>query len=311
MSPKTFMTDIVSTFYSAWSCIMGPAEHQLFCSWHVDRAWQQNLSKIRDANKRNEVYKVIKFLQQNTHTDDFDKVLKNTIAQLMSDVDTKNFGTYFQNNYASNFKKWAYCFRKGCGINTNMRLESMHKIIKYFYLDGKKVKRLNKSLHVLLKFVRDKCVDRVIKKIKGKHSIHIKEIIIRHKAAISSKFTVEVDCDIKNKWYIQTISSKSSELYCVEKLFEQSCCNLICRDCKICSHTYACTCNDFCVANSICKHIHYIEMTYYSKSTTEEISGSSNLDEMNLSTKVLPKFVDKSDILRQIFSAKILKTMTH
>lgn len=86
-----------------------------------------------------------------------------------------------------------------------MRLESMHTIIKYFYLDGKKVKRLDKSLHVLLKFVRDKCVDRVINKIKGKPSIHIKEIIIRHNAAISSKFTVEVDCDIKNEWYnIQT-----------------------------------------------------------------------------------------------------------
>lgn len=31
---------------------------------------------------------------------------------------------------------WAYCYRKYLGVNCNMHLESMHKIIKYFYLDG-------------------------------------------------------------------------------------------------------------------------------------------------------------------------------
>ncbi|KAJ8909799.1 hypothetical protein NQ315_015319 [Exocentrus adspersus] len=174
-------------------------------------------------------------------------------------------------------------------------------------IDAKKVKRLDKSLQVLLKYVRDKCVDRVIKKIKGKQSIHVKDIMSRHKTASSSKFSVECDSENQTKWYINTMASnKDQELYCVQKLFDQSCCDLECRECKICSHTYSCTCNDFCVANKICKHIHYIEMTYYPKTRTKEVLQSNELSEMKLSTK----YVDKSDILRQNFSANILKTMT-
>lgn len=123
ITAKTFMTDIVVTFYSAWCSIMGPVIHQLFCSWHVDRAWQQNLIKIKDQGKRTEVYKTIKFFQQNTSSEEFINFLEKTVNELLSDVDTKDFGVYFSNHYMGNYKKWAYCFRIGCGINANMRLE--------------------------------------------------------------------------------------------------------------------------------------------------------------------------------------------
>ncbi|KAJ8910558.1 hypothetical protein NQ315_008943 [Exocentrus adspersus] len=260
LSAKTFMTDIVSTYYSAWCSIMGPAVHQLFCSWHVDRAWQQNLSKISDKTKRSEVYKTLT-----------PKTLV-FISKIIIARTSKN------------------------GLIVSERAAM-----------PKKVKRLDKSLQVLLKYVRDKCVDRVIKKIKGKQSIHVKDIMSRHKTASSSKFSVECDSENQTKWYINTMASnKDQELYCVQKLFDQSCCDLECRECKICSHTYSCTCNDFCVANKICKHIHYIEMTYYPKTRTKEVLQSNELSEMKLSTK----YVDKSDILRQNFSANILKTMT-
>lgn len=58
---------------------------------------------------------------------------------MIDDVDTKDFSQYFLNFYFNNYEEQAYCFRKNCGINTNMRLESMHKVIKYFYLGGKRV----------------------------------------------------------------------------------------------------------------------------------------------------------------------------
>ncbi|KAL5235762.1 hypothetical protein ACI65C_003172 [Semiaphis heraclei] len=46
IKPQTFITDIVETFYSAWETVMGPVPHRIFCSWHVDKAWKQNLNKI-------------------------------------------------------------------------------------------------------------------------------------------------------------------------------------------------------------------------------------------------------------------------
>ena len=33
-------------------------------------------------------------------------------------------------------EKWAYCYRAGEGINTNMFVESLHKNFKYNYLHG-------------------------------------------------------------------------------------------------------------------------------------------------------------------------------
>lgn len=311
VSAKVFMTDIVSTFYSAWCSTMGPVIHQLFCSWHIDRAWQENLPKISNKEKQSEVYKVIKCLQQNTSADIFPQCLQNSISEMLLDGETHDFGVYFQNNYSKNYEKWAYCFRACCGINTNMRLESMHKTIKYFYLDGKKVKRLDKSLHVLLKYVRDKSVDRIIKNVKGKHTIHTKNILLRHRAALSSEFFIEFDKDNKTRCLISTVSAKqeTGEIYCVEKLLNESCCDLMCIDCKICYHTYSCTCNDFCIKNSICKHIHYVEMSYSKEKNMPE-SEKMVVEESEWNTNSPGENVNKSDILKHKFSAHILSTMT-
>ena len=56
-----------------------------------------------------------------------------------------------------------------------MFLESMHKTIKYEYLDGKKVKRLDKTLYSLQIFIRDKRVNQLIKLTKGKNSKQVDE----------------------------------------------------------------------------------------------------------------------------------------
>jgi hypothetical protein len=54
----------------------------VFCSWHVDRAWQVNLSKIIDK-KRSNVYKTLKLLQQDVDVDKFVVSLDNFIKQLI------------------------------------------------------------------------------------------------------------------------------------------------------------------------------------------------------------------------------------
>jgi hypothetical protein len=76
------MTDIVLTFSNTWNRVMQPALHQLFCSWHVHRAWQVNLSKIIDK-KRSNVYKTLKLLQQDVDVDKFVVSLDNFIKQLI------------------------------------------------------------------------------------------------------------------------------------------------------------------------------------------------------------------------------------
>lgn len=170
------MSDITETYYNAWTNIMGGVPHRLYCSWHIDRAWRSNLMKIvcscreTSIEKQKEVYKTLKMIQTTLNVNEFEKYYNEFLTQLRSDPDTKNFSEYFINNYGNNYISWAYCYRKELGINTNMYLESMHRIIKYDYLEGKKIKRLDKSLHSLMRFTRDKHVERLIKLTKGKYS---------------------------------------------------------------------------------------------------------------------------------------------
>ncbi|KAJ8964006.1 hypothetical protein NQ314_005218 [Rhamnusium bicolor] len=148
------------------------------------------------------VYNSLKILQSATDQDEFHILLSNTIDQLIDDMETKEFGVYFKNFYGANCPQWAYCYRKSSGINTNLRLESMHKIIKYIYLDAKKTKRLDKGIYAINRYVRDKIVDRIIKNVKGKYTFYTKEIYLRHKSAMKIQFQVD-QCE-NGTWTVST-----------------------------------------------------------------------------------------------------------
>lgn len=149
-----------------------------------------------------------------------------------------------------------------------------------------------------MKFVRDKYIERNIKKIKGKHTVHTKQIVLRHMTAESSEFVTEI---IKEAEWI--VSSESKELYCVKKNKNESCCDLMCSICNICYHTYSCTCNDFITASSICKHIHYIEMKYYGLKQNRVNKERQENAELVRCTQ------NKLDVLRERISRKIALTM--
>lgn len=67
------------------------------------------------------------------------------------------------------------------GINTNMYLESLHKIIKYCFLEGKYCKHLDMAINALKMLVRDKNFERVIKILKQKRAAKILHINTAHK----------------------------------------------------------------------------------------------------------------------------------
>jgi hypothetical protein len=92
----------------------------------------------------------------------FEKMLENFINSTTNDHELTDFGQYFLKNYYNNRKSWAYCYRKHTGLNTNMRLERMHRTLKYIYLKGKTVKRFDKAINAIMKLVRDKLYEKLI-----------------------------------------------------------------------------------------------------------------------------------------------------
>ncbi|KAJ8963606.1 hypothetical protein NQ314_005506 [Rhamnusium bicolor] len=121
-----------------------------------------------NPGKRTWVYKTLKYLQMLLDIDEFKKHFAAFLYILELDEGTKKIREYIINYYGQNTQQWAYCYRAKCQINTNMHVESLHKVLKYHYLDGKKIKRLDKSLHALQKYIRDTTVERIRKLTIGK-----------------------------------------------------------------------------------------------------------------------------------------------
>lgn len=113
----------------------------------------------------------------------FHNLMQNFLSFCKEDPECLDFGAYFQQHYENNAERWAYCFRMYSGLNTNMHIERMHRTIKHLYLHGKHVKRLDKAISAILKFVRDKIFERLIIVHKGKVCTKLSDLRQRHKTS--------------------------------------------------------------------------------------------------------------------------------
>jgi hypothetical protein len=61
--------------------VIGPVENRLFCSWHVDRAWRKNLSKIKKAKRNRLLFpkKKIKIIMDETDLPTFNAMINNNL----------------------------------------------------------------------------------------------------------------------------------------------------------------------------------------------------------------------------------------
>lgn len=146
------------------------------------------------------VYKKLRLVLEKQDEYSFKIMINELFTDLNSDDDTSNFAKYFKDYYMTNTECWAYCYRTGAGINTNMHLERMHKTLKYTYLKGKTVKRLDKGITAIMRLLRDKFIDRLIIQTKGKLSTKLNLIRSRHKNAVSQDVSLVVECE--NGWNV-------------------------------------------------------------------------------------------------------------
>jgi hypothetical protein len=118
----------------------------------------------------------------------------------------------------------------------------MHKTIKYHYLSGCKVGRLDKSITAIRRYTRNKKVERIIKLTKGKISKRIQEIKKRHNKSILLDLTINQDS--VNDWIVES-EYTPRQLYKIKKNNDDVCCPMICSICKLCIHKFQCSCPDY------------------------------------------------------------------
>lgn len=179
-----FMSDDAQQYYTAWVSTFACTPKKLLCTWHVDRAWRENIKLLKDIDLEATVYHNLRVLLEECDIQTFESLLESTITNLDKNKSTQGFGKYFSEHYVKRKEQWAACYRKGSCINTNMYVEAFHRVLKYLYMKGKVNKRMDKCIHILLKFARDKGFDRLVKLEKGKITKRIKTIQARHKNSL-------------------------------------------------------------------------------------------------------------------------------
>ena len=260
VSPCWFMSDTATQFFEAFSLVNECTPKQFICTWHVDKAWKEELrQKIKNFEVQGIVYKSLRTILEQTDQLVFEDYLAELNKRLKSSQETKAFGEYFFTYWVPKKTQWGYAYRTGAGINTNMLCEAFHRVFKYKYLKGKFNKRVDKCLVNLIKFNRDKVFQRFSKLTKGKYTSRMRFINDSHKASLRMPFTKMQNTGDATKFIIQ--SEDGNRNYDVGKVAgkcSSTNCRMTCVECNICSHQYTCNCTDFLLRSNICKHIHFL-----------------------------------------------------
>ena len=80
----------------------------------------------------------------------------------------EDFYKYFNMYYVPHIKEWATCYRVGTIVNTNMFVESFHRVLKVVYFNNKQNRRVDHLIHTLLRMSRNLIYERLQKVEKKK-----------------------------------------------------------------------------------------------------------------------------------------------
>ena len=290
LSPKWFMTDIAPQFYNAWVAVnSGSRPQQLYCTWHVDKAWREELrKKVGNLDTESEIYKMLRTILGQPNEKSFHEHLNIFTSKIGSVDNAEEFLNYFKHDWLPRRQNWAYYHRAGLGINTNMFVEAFHRVFKYNYLNGKHNKRVDVCLLQLVKFARDMAFKRAIKLLKRKDNYRLKEIKKRHGRSLEMSLkNVAVVGD--NAWEVKSANSNYNtySVSCVSKSCQNENCQERCTECNVCIHQYSCNCPDSLITHSICKHIHLVR-----RYTMETVEYPVTGEQRYMSTEQLTNEID-------------------
>ena len=204
------------------------------------------------------------------------------------------FLDYFQREYVSHTQEWAYAYRIGAEINTNMYCESFRRLLKIVYLDSKQNLRVDRLLAVLLRFAKDKAFECIQKLEKGKSSHRMKEILKRHKSALEMVSDgAAPHQESENSWQVH--SQSSEQVYTVTRVKRECSCLLHCVDCHACIHMFTCFCANAHLQSTVCKHSHVVQLFLHERSVDPCSTGQKGQNPNDGNDEIVPASVEDED----------------
>jgi len=145
------MTDDSPAYVNAWRSVMGPTDHHILSTWHIDRNWKKNLAKINHSTEATmQVYNMLLALLKIDNKVDFHCLLETSLREMEADEGMAEFLSYFRQSYVSRPEVWACSYQLGLPCHHNVRLDEFHETLKRDIIQAKKVLKLVKCCTILV-----------------------------------------------------------------------------------------------------------------------------------------------------------------
>ncbi|GFS76125.1 uncharacterized protein NPIL_367091 [Nephila pilipes] len=175
------LSDDTNSFPNAWREVFEDETKHLLCAWHVMRNWNLNInSKVIQCKKEIRI-KLKNFLTETDETS-FHKLISSFIETYEAKesvlLHTSRIIT------SAEQKNGLLVIKKKAGVNTNMKLERWHRQIKYEEAGGTVMKRMDKTISLILKAIAKKLLSRIISIERRKLTPRVALIRKRHKTSL-------------------------------------------------------------------------------------------------------------------------------
>ncbi|CAL4116745.1 unnamed protein product [Meganyctiphanes norvegica] len=256
LKARVFISDDAYTFQNVFLGTFGinSIRFMIKCTWHTERPWQKKLKALfkTDSKLKANIYSMIHVLKITADVKTF-WIRSGSFEKFLNEKKCFKFLKYFQNHYLTEERAsmWAYCYRHGIQLHTNNYLEAMHRALKHVYEKGKKIKRVDKSIVIILELIDGN----IYKQLYNQHfGVLATQFINKHEAGVC--LTV---LKLSEELFNVNSASKENVVYEVENLGTCEFCRDRCPTCKACRHMFSCTCID--AVHHLCKHAHAV-MTF-------------------------------------------------
>ncbi|XP_044747184.1 uncharacterized protein LOC123308540 [Coccinella septempunctata] len=260
------MTDDDAKYFNAWCQEMVKDEkpRRLLCTWHVIKNWNiQGRNKIKKIEIRKGMkYRMRHILKETDQTKFLE--LKEEYFKYLEEECEYDFLKYLQKHYFQSIERimmWSHCYRINVGINTNMAIESLNKVIKYNKMKGKQNLRIEKLLDLLEDLVQDKMWKKIIDLERPNANSY--QSRVGREAHIKAENEVKDKVIVLDSGEFKVFStSVSGKFYIVKynEMCDDECRTLYCDQCKVCIHKYQCQCPEYTIKTALCKHIHAVAL---------------------------------------------------
>ena len=83
VEPAWFMSDLTEQYYTTWISSFRGKPRKIVCTWHVDRAWREQLREINNLELEVAVYHHLRVLMEEPNEEKFELLLDSTKGELL------------------------------------------------------------------------------------------------------------------------------------------------------------------------------------------------------------------------------------